>query len=310
MKRKNIWVIIMGIAVLFCVVSFAATKDGQKKQTEMIEKETETEAYAVTYVWPKNDLTGKIPEPKSKNGTVLQADDQKTQLEIYKTSYGEYNAYVRDCRKQGFTVDDSKKDIKFKAHNAAGYKLTITYKKDNAAMLLSVDAEDVKKNAFAEGTYSTYTYKNFVIDIPNDWKVTQTTEDEQLFKVETDSERNIVFLEVEYPVDDEDPVSLDALYADNDNMINAVEDFFDNCKVSGEKEIESDYGVKGIVYPYTFQIEMDGGQLDGKGWYYCFPSPEDNRWFYVHLTEAGDAIKDDTYEKMYWKMLASIRPGK
>ena len=40
-----------------------------------------------------------------------------------------------------------------------GYKLIVTYEKDSATMLLSVDAEDVRKNAFAEGTYSTYTIK-------------------------------------------------------------------------------------------------------------------------------------------------------
>lgn len=78
-------------------------------------EDTEKEQYAVTYVWPKNDLTEKIPEPKSKNGAVLHADDQKTKLKIYRTSYGEYNAYVRDCRKQGFIVNDSKK-VKHSRH--------------------------------------------------------------------------------------------------------------------------------------------------------------------------------------------------
>ena len=48
------------------------------------------------------------------------------------------------------------------------------------------------------------------------------------------------------------------------------------------------------------------GRMDGKGWFYCFPSPEDNRWFIIYLMEFGD-IKEDTYEDAYWKVLASIR---
>ena len=74
----------------------------------------------------------------------------------------------------------------------------------------------------------------------------------------------------------------------------------------GEKEVVSDYGVKGIVYLYNHWMDTDIGRMDGKGWFYCFPSPEDNRWFIIYLMEFGD-IKEDTYEDAYWKVLASIR---
>lgn len=45
-------------------------------------------------------------------------------------------------------------------------------------------------------------------------------------------------------MDDEDQVSLKALYEDNDNMIDMLEESIDHCKVTGEKEVVSDYGVK------------------------------------------------------------------
>ena len=166
MKRKKIGIITICVLLFLGAMIFIVIRNGQRKDKEAIVEDTEKEQYAVTYVWPKNDLTEKIPEPKSKNGAVLHADDQKTKLKIYRTSYGEYNAYVRDCRKQGFIVNDSKKSKTFKAHDVEGYKLIVTYEKDSATMLLSVDAEDVRKNAFAEGTYSTYTYKNYLMDIP------------------------------------------------------------------------------------------------------------------------------------------------
>lgn len=52
-------------------------------------------------------------------------------------------------------------------------------------------------------------------------------------------------------MDDEDQVSLKTLYEDNDNMIDMLEESIDHCKVTGEKEVVSDYGVKGIVYLYN-----------------------------------------------------------
>ena len=75
-------------------------------------------------------------------------------------------------------------------------------------------------------------------------------------------------------MDDEDQVSLKALYEDNDNMIDMLEESIDHCKVTGEKEVVSDYGVKGIVYLYNHWMDTDIGRMDGKGWFYCFPSPD------------------------------------
>ena len=310
MKKNKIWFIVVGVMLLLGMMFFIVVRNNQRKEKDTIVENTESEIYAVTYVWPKNNLTEKIPKPKSKNGTVLCANDVKMELKIYRTSYGEYNAYVRDCRKQGFIVNDLKKDNKFKAYDAAGYKLTVTYNKDNEIMFLSVNAEAVRKNAFAEGTYSTYTYKNYLIDIPNGWKVDKTTKEDQSFEAYLDEKAGkTVYLDISYVLGDEGKVNLSALYANNDNMIDMLEESIDHCKVTDEKEVVSDYEVKGIVYPYTCCLDTDGEKIDAKGWFYCFPSPEDNRWFFVHLIEAGN-IKEDTYEKAYWKVLASIRQKK
>lgn len=62
-------------------------------------------------------------------------------------------------------------------------------------------------------------------------------------------------------MDDEDQVSLKALYEDNDNMIDMLEESIDHCKVTGEKEVVSDYGVKGIVYLYNHWMDTDIGRM-------------------------------------------------
>ena len=77
-------------------------------------------------------------------------------------------------------------------------------------------------------------------------------------------------------MDDEDQVSLKALYEDNDNMIDMLEESIDHCKVTGEKEVVSDYGVKGIVYLYNHWMDTDIGRVDGC-LLYTSPSPRDMR---------------------------------
>lgn len=62
-------------------------------------------------------------------------------------------------------------------------------------------------------------------------------------------------------MDDEDQVSLKALYEDNDNMTDMLEESIDHCKVTGEKEVVSDYGVKGIVYLYNHWMDTDIGWM-------------------------------------------------
>ena len=66
-------------------------------------------------------------------------------------------------------------------------------------------------------------------------------------------------------MDDEDQVSLKTLYEDNDNMIDMLEESIDHCKVTGEKEVVSDYGVKGIVYLYNHWMIriLDGWMVKG-----------------------------------------------
>ena len=68
-------------------------------------------------------------------------------------------------------------------------------------------------------------------------------------------------------MDDEDQVSLKALYEDNDNMIDMLEESIDHCKVTGEKEVVSDYGVK---------AEMTSGVRSGM---FRFTYPQSDKAF-------------------------------
>ena len=66
------------------------------------------------------------------------------------------------------------------------------------------------------------------MDIPNEWEVDSTTEDSQQFIVCSDEKAGkLSYFGVSYSLDDEDQVSLKALYEDNDNMIDMLEESID-----------------------------------------------------------------------------------
>ena len=88
-------------------------------------------------------------------------------------------------------------------------------------------------------------------------------------------------------------------------MIRVTESWFPECRVTGYKDFESDYGVKGVLYSYTAVYESKGSLYDMSGKSFCFPSVEDNRWFFVVINCTDNT--DFDYQEDFMKLLASIR---
>lgn len=101
-------------------------------------------------------------------------------------------------------------------------------------------------------------------------------------------------------------VTFDGLQADNKNMIKAIEKMYWDCNVLKDEVLESDHGVKGILY--TFSLEQSTGWFSSesaKGYCFVFPSESDRYWFYVTMIVVNSA-SDDSYYKDYMKTLESI----
>ena len=73
--------------------------------------------------------------------------------------------FVKECRNNGFTVDITKTEGMFSAHNEEGYQLYIYYYENKKEMHISIDSNDIEEKGFAEGTYESLKVKNFVFDI-------------------------------------------------------------------------------------------------------------------------------------------------
>lgn len=173
-------------------------------------------------------------------------------------------------------------------------------------LLLTIDSYQGGKsnNVFSEGSTETFKVKNYSFDIPTYWK---ESSDQKLGKrFYAESGDKVAMLDIEYAIDNKDPVNLDTLYADNANMIASIEGMFTDCKVINYKDFESDNGIKGILYRFNFRQEVEQSKYDLTGLCLCFPSTADSRWFYVMLT-ITDNVEKDYYEADYLNTIASIR---
>ena len=151
------------------------------------------------------------------------------------------------------------------------------------------------------------TVKNFVFDLPDYWNEEGSKTDYLRYYAEKGEQ--VVMLSISYPVDDDlsYDVSFDGLMADNDNMIKAIEGFFTDCDVLNYEIYESKFGVKGILYRFTFTYEKsDTDKIEGGGYYFCFPSEKDRRWFSVSMIYTSNAQYND-YKNDYLQMLSTIR---
>ena len=111
-------------------------------------------------------------------------------------------------------------------------------------------------------------------------------------------------LAITYPHDNEE-VSLEALYADNENMITAIESWFDECSVTRYEKFQSDFGVTGVVYHYTSKFAFGGVKYGASGMCLCFPSEKDSRWFFVVFIVTNNI--EENYEEDFMEILSSIK---
>lgn len=174
---------------------------------------------------------------------------------------------------------------------------------------INVESEknDVLSGRFEEGTYKTIGVKNFEFEIPNYWAEEGSKNEYLQYYAEKGDK--CVMLSIEYPEESDDSydVSLEGLVADNENMIEVIQDTFTEGDVIEDKVFESDYGVKGILYHFTFKQEIDWfTDVDGSGTLFCFPSEKDRRWFWVYFIQTNN-ISGNEYKDDFISLISSIK---
>ena len=137
-----------------------------------------------TYIWPDNALTAMIPKPESKKGEVTFETEDTFSIDVYKTSKKEYNNYVNDCKKKGFTENYYGTDDHYSADHADGFSLRLSYNSTDKEMSIRIS-----KKSETTTVNSTDTEESVAEDVEADnsdkTEAEETTETEEA--AETDS---------------------------------------------------------------------------------------------------------------------------
>lgn len=316
--KAIIGLVILVIATVFLVIRYGQTSGGVIDDTD----------YSATFEWQTNGLFAQIPEPTTNNGHIVWELEEQIYIELYNVSSENFESYVKACRDVGFTVDITKNDMVFYASDSEGYGLSIFYDDDTNVMKVYVDSYDIPDEnpsgnqntgdqneqssdetdgLFGDNEAEPLNIKNFSLEIP-DYYEEEGSKNEYL-QYYAEKGDKVVMLSIAYPeeTDDDYDVSFDGLYADNENMIEAVGAMFTDGDVFDNEVFETEYGVKGILYRFTYNQKIDWlTKVDGSGYCFCFPSEDDRRWFYVVLLHTNNVASGD-YKDDYMGLISSIK---
>lgn len=310
--------------ILFLVVAFVI---GITAYVAISTRNNPTNAvdYSSTFDWPRSGLFEYLPKPDTNCGKIQLETDYCIEIELYNVSSKQFEEYVQSCRNEGFSNNIMKTDTSFNANNLEGLDLYISHSVSKEVMSISLNsyssvlftvAPTIEPTpeptpeptiGFSDGTYQDITIENFIISIPDYWEEEGSKEDYLQYYAEKGD--SVAMLSISFPLETDDnyDVSFDGLYADNENMITAIESFFTKCVVFDHEVFETDFAVKGILYRFTFKQRINLFKtVDGSGYCFCFPSENDRRWFFIYYTESSN-VTGREYKEDYMKLISSIR---
>lgn len=182
----------------------------------------------------------------------------------------------------------------------------VTTDNDSSTKATEPSAESSEPR-IVDGATETLNVKNFSLEVPIYYEEEGSKNEYLQYYAEKGDK--VVMLSIAYPEESDDnyDVSFKGLEADDDNMVKAVAGMFTDGDVIDHEVFESDYGVKGILYHFTYKQKIDWHtKVDGGGYCFCFPSESDRRWFYVVLLHTNNVSSND-YKDDYMSMLAGIK---
>lgn len=108
-------------------------------ETMLITLDAPTEMGALN--WPKSEIAGLLPIPKSTVGKVSIDTTDECCLYVGKTSVEDFNVYADECSNYGFSVDYERGDGFYNAKDENGNQLSLTYQ-GNKVMIIQISKPD------------------------------------------------------------------------------------------------------------------------------------------------------------------------
>lgn len=123
------------------------------------------EADFAEFNWPKSEIAGAIPAPKSNFGTISWENENGFVIYVGETSKEDYDAYVDQCYDAGFTIDYFRGDDYFRGVNNAGYHLNVDYEW-NQTMFIRMDTAEALGQEPPEQTPASSAETSVPVDTP------------------------------------------------------------------------------------------------------------------------------------------------
>lgn len=103
--------------------------------------ESETE---IAYQWSQTDLGSKIPRPDVKVVESGRDDEMVFMFDAYGLSLEQFNAYVKECKELGYTVETDSFEGFYSADNTEGYNVYLYYDENDYSMSGTISAPETK----------------------------------------------------------------------------------------------------------------------------------------------------------------------
>ncbi len=134
-KRAWFWIllIIVVIIILAVVVPSVQSCNSDKRLQEI-------RIASAVDSWPQSGLAKLLPEPKSTALDINENDEKSFSADVLKTSTSDYNEYIDECQKNGFTEDVFTTDTHFSAEDKKGNSLRLYYDEKYSEMSISLDS--------------------------------------------------------------------------------------------------------------------------------------------------------------------------
>ena len=120
----------IGVGVLMILWIVAAANGGSLPVEDTLEAE---------HNWPTQGLGSDLPAPE--NGTIRSSYSNKSSFSatIKGIKQADFDAYVEECQKSGYTIDAESSDRQYEAYNEADQKLTVSYWSSNKELNVRVE---------------------------------------------------------------------------------------------------------------------------------------------------------------------------
>lgn len=100
-----------------------------------------------TLKWPKSEIAGLLPLPKSTVGKVSTDTENGCYIYVGETSIDDFNAYADECSDNGFSVDYERGDEFYNAKDETGNKLSLSYQGNDVMVIQIRKSDETEANA-------------------------------------------------------------------------------------------------------------------------------------------------------------------